>query len=142
MKTLYTAQATTIAGREGHSQTDDGRLSVTLSRPGSEGSGTNPEQLFAAAYGACFGGAIDAVAKKQGVNLNRIKVQADIDLNEDDNNGFSLAATLNISLEGVDNATAQQIVAKAHNVCPYSKATRGNMEVTLKVDDQTLEQAA
>ena len=142
MKTLYTAHATTIAGRDGQSTTDDGRLSVKLSRPGSSLPGTNPEQLFAAAYSACFGGAVEAVAKKQNIATTEIKVQADVTLNQDDSNGYFIGATLNVSLAGVDNATAQKIVADAHQMCPYSKATRGNIEVILKVNNEPVAQAA
>lgn len=142
MKTLYTAHATTIAGREGHSQTDDNQLNVTLSKPGSGKPGTNPEQLFAAGYSACFGSAIDAVAKSQKVVVSEIKVQADVNLNQDDKGGYFISATLNVSLTGVDNATAQKLVETAHQVCPYSKATRGNIDVALKVDNQPLAKAA
>lgn len=142
MKNLYTAHATTIAGREGQSQTDDGRLSVKLSAPGSSNPGTNPEQLFAAGYSACFGSAIGAVAKKQGIAPAEIKVEADVELNQDDNNGYFIAATLNVTLDGVDDATAKQLVEAAHQVCPYSKATRGNIEVTLKVKGQQLQSKA
>lgn len=142
MKTLYTAHATTIAGREGRSETDDKQLSLTLSKPGSGKPGTNPEQLFAAGYSACFGSAIEAVAKKQQVNITEIKVQADVDLNQDDENGYFISATLNVTLEGVDAATARQLVEKAHGVCPYSKATRGNIDVTLKVNNQDVKRAA
>mgnify|MGYP000149011967 CR=1 FL=1 len=143
MKTLYTAHVTTIAGREGQSQSDDGYINLKLSRPGSNvPNTTNPEQLFAAAYSACFGGAIEAVARKQNINVGEVKVQADVALNQDDNNGYFITAALNVSLSGVDNTTAQQVVAAAHQVCPYSKATRGNIEVTLKVDNQPLAQAA
>ncbi len=141
MKTLYTAHATTVAGREGQSQTDDGKLAVKLSPPGSNGPGTNPEQLFAAGYSACFGSAVAAVAKKQNVAAGEIKVQADISLNQDDN-GFFLGATLNVTIGGVDDTTAQQIVAGAHQMCPYSKATRGNIEVILKANGQQIAQAA
>ena len=142
MKTLYTAHATTIAGREGHSETDDKQISVNLSKPGGGKPGTNPEQLFACGYSACFGSAIDAVAKKQQVAVSEIKVQADVNLNVDDEGGYFISATLNVTLAGVDQATAEQIVEKAHHVCPYSKATRGNIEVTLKVNNEPLATAA
>lgn len=141
MKTLYTARATTTAGREGQSQTDDGQLIVKLSRPGSNQPGTNPEQLFAAGYSACFGGAVEAVAKRENISIGQVTVQAEVTLNQDDN-GFFIGASLNVNIANVDNATAQQIVAGAHEMCPYSKATRGNIEVTLKVDNQPLAQAA
>lgn len=142
MKTLYTAHATTVAGRDGHSRTDDGKLDLKLGRPGSSDEGTNPEQLFAAGYSACFGSAIDAVAKKEKASVSRVEVSADVNLNQDDSNGYFLSVTLDAKLEGVDDATANAIVAKAHHVCPYSKATRGNIEVTLKVSGSPLKQAA
>lgn len=142
MKTLYTAHATTIAGRDGHSETDDKQLSLNLSRPGSGKPGTNPEQLFACGYSACFGSALEAVAKMQKVAVSEIKVQADVALNQDDNNGYFISVELNVSLGGVDKATTQRIVEAAHQMCPYSKATRGNIGVVLKVDNQPLALAA
>ena len=142
MKTLYTAHATSTAGREGHVETDDKILSFDLSKPGSGAPGTNPEQLFASGYSACFGSAIAAIAKKDGHAPNEIKVQADVSLHQDDKGGYFLSATLNITLDGIDAATAQKIVEKAHHVCPYSKATRGNIEVTLKMGGKELQQAA
>ena len=142
MKTLYTAHATTIAGREGHSETDDKQLSFNLSKPGSGKPGTNPEQLFACGYSACFGSAIDAVAKSQKVALSEVKVQAEVALNQDDNNGYFLSVVLNVSLTGVDKVTAEKLVEAAHQVCPYSKATRGNIGVILQVDNKPLSLAA
>ncbi len=141
MTTLYTAHATSIAGREGTSKTDDGKLDLKLSKPGGDGQGTNPEQLFACGYSACFGGAIDAVAKSQGVNISEVKVQADVSLHKDDN-AFSISVVINATLAGVDQPTAEKIVAAAHQVCPYSKATRGNIEVVLKVSGEELKAAA
>lgn len=142
MTTLYTAHATTVAGREGHSKTDDGVLDLTLTKPGGNGGGTNPEQLFACGYSACFGSAIEAIAKSEKTAVERISVTADVDLHKDDSKGFYLSITLNATLDGVDSATAEKLVAKAHEVCPYSKATRGNIDVTLKVNDQPLAKAA
>jgi osmotically inducible protein OsmC len=137
MKTLYTAHATTVAGREGHSQTDDKQLSLQMSKPGSGKPGTNPEQLFACGYSACFGSALEAVAKKQKLNPSEIKVEAEVNLNQDDT-GYFLSVTLNISLSDIDMETAKALVEKAHHVCPYSKATRGNIEVKLKVNDNAI----
>lgn len=134
MKTIYTAYATTTQGREGHSQTDDKNLSVTLSKPGSNKAGTNPEQLFAMGYSACFGSAIEAVAKKQNISIADIKVQAEITLNQDEISGYSLGATLNVNLLEIENAIAQKIVQDAHQMCPYSKAIRGNIDVILTVN--------
>ena len=135
MKTLYTAHATTIAGREGHSETDDGQLKVNLSKPGGGKPGTNPEQLFAAGYSACFGGAVEAVAKKNAVTPSEVRVKADVSLNQDDN-GYFIGAVLDVSLAGVDKEKAKAIVLDAHQMCPYSKATRGNIEVKLKLDGE------
>lgn len=141
MTVLYTAHATTIAGREGHSKTDDGKLDLQLSKPGSSGGGTNPEQLFACGYSACFGGAVEAVAKQQGVAVSEVKIEADVALHKGDD-GFSISVVLNASLGGIDQATAEKLVEAAHQVCPYSKATRGNIEVTLKVSGSELKAAA
>ena len=142
MKTLYTAHATTIAGREGHSQTDDKTLDLQLSKPGSGKPGTNPEQLFACGYSACFGSALDAVAKKENQPVTEVKVEASVNLNQDEKQGYFLSVVLNVTLAGVDAATAQHLVEKAHHVCPYSKATRGNIEVTLEVNGAPLANAA
>ncbi|MDR7379814.1 Ohr subfamily peroxiredoxin [Rhodoferax ferrireducens] len=133
-KVLYTAHAHTTGGREGQSASDDGKLSVTLAPPkelGGNGNGTNPEQLFAAGYSACFMGAMKHVA-----GLKKITVPADasIDASVDIGPipaGFGIAAQLKISLPGLDRAVAQDLVDAAHGVCPYSNATRGNIEVTL-----------
>lgn len=138
MKTLYTARATTIAGREGHSETDDKQLSLKMSKPGGGKPGTNPEQLFACGYSACFGSAIEAVAKKQQAGPSEIKVEAEVTLNQDDQGGFFLGVTLNASLAGVDNETAKALVEAAHKICPYSKATRGNINVILKANGKVL----
>jgi Ohr subfamily peroxiredoxin len=142
MKTLFTAKATTIAGRNGHTETEDKSISLDLAMPGSGKKGANPEQLFAMGYSACFGSAIDAVAKKQQVKVDEIKVQADVSLNTDDSGGYFIGAVLNVSLKGVDAATAKKLVEAAHQICPYSKATRGNIEVQLKVNNEPLKQAA
>lgn len=139
MKTLYTARATTLAGRNGRSETDDGKLSLDLCAPGSGKSGTNPEQLFACGYSACFGSAIEAVAKKEGASPEEIRVSAEVQLNQDDSGGYYLAATLDASLPGLDDATARKLVSAAHRVCPYSRATRGNIEVTIKLNGTSIE---
>ncbi len=135
MKTLYTAHATTVAGRGGHTETDDQKIRLDLTPPGGNGSGSNPEQLFACGYSACFGSAVDAVAKKEKITLSApVKVQAEVALQQDEEGGFSIAVKLNVTLEGVDVKTARRIVEKAHHVCPYSKATRGNIEVELRAN--------
>jgi osmotically inducible protein OsmC len=138
MKTLYTAKATTIAGRDGQTETDDGRISHALSRPGSGGAGTNPEQLFACGYSACFGSALEAIARKEKIPVEEVKVQAEVNLNEEDGKGYFLSVRLNVSLEGVDRAKAQELVKSAHQICPYSKATRGNIDVELALDNSPL----
>lgn len=142
MKTLYTAHVTTVAGRAGHSETDDKQLSVTLSKPSGDKPGTNPEQLFAMGYSACFGSAIEAIAKKQQANIGEVKVQADVSLNQDEDNGFFISVALNVSVGGVERPVAQKLVEAAHQVCPYSKATRGNINVILKVNNTPLSEAA
>jgi lipoyl-dependent peroxiredoxin len=141
MKTLYTARATAVGGREGHAQTDDKKLSFDFASPGSGKPGTNPEQLFACGYAACFGGALAYIARQQKVDIGTPDIKSEVNLNQDEN-GFFLSATMNVSLPTLDHAAAQKLVEAAHQFCPYSKATRGNIEVTLKVNDQPLAKAA
>ena len=130
-KVLYTARAHTTGGRDGASRTDDGRLDVTLSSPGTSGSGTNPEQLFAAGYSACFIGALKAVAARQKLTLPQdVAIDAEVDLGTLPN-AYGIAARLTVHLPGMDRTTAQALVEAAHQVCPYSNATRGNIDVTL-----------
>jgi lipoyl-dependent peroxiredoxin len=132
-KVLYTARAHTTGGREGQSRTDDGRLDVKLSSPGGTGTGTNPEQMFAAGYSACFIGALKAVAAKQKVTLPQdLAVDAEVDLGPV-GQAYGIAVRMNISLPGMDQAQAQQLVDAAHQVCPYSNATRNNIPVELKL---------
>lgn len=132
-KVLYTAKAHTTGGREGESRTSDGRLAVTLSSPGGPGTGTNPEQLFAAGYSACFIGAMKAVAGKMKVTLPAdLSIDAEVDLGPIPN-AYGIAARLNVNLPGMPRAEAQALVDAAHKVCPYSNATRGNIDVTITV---------
>ena len=132
-KVLYTARTHTVGGREGQSRSDDGRLSVKLDRPGAPGNGTNPEQLFAAGWSACFEGALAYVAGQRKIQLPaETAIDAEIDLRNGET-GFSLAARLNVSIPGIDRAVAQELVEAAHQTCPYSKATRGNIDVELKL---------
>lgn len=132
-KVLYTAHAHTTGGREGASRTDDGRLDIQLSSPGGAGKGTNPEQLFAAGYSACFIGALKAVAAREKVALPAdLSVDAEVDLGPV-GQAFGIAVRLKINLPGLDKAQAQKLVDTAHQVCPYSNATRGNIDVTLTV---------
>ena len=130
-KVIYTAQTHTTGGREGMSRASDGRLEVKLTSPGAPGSGTNPEQLFAAGWSACFLSAIGLAAAKQKVALpadRAIDAEVDLGTNEE---GYVLRARLQVSLPGLDRATAQALVDAAHQICPYSKATRGNIDVTI-----------
>ncbi|MCS4296094.1 Ohr subfamily peroxiredoxin [Comamonas sp. BIGb0152] len=132
-KVLYTANAHTTGGRDGASRTDDGRLNVQLSSPGTSGQGTNPEQLFAAGYSACFIGAMKAVAGKQNLALpDGLSIDAEIDLGPIPN-AYGIAARLKINLPGMDKAVADKLVHDADLVCPYSNATRGNIDKTLTV---------
>ena len=130
-KVLYTAHAHTTGGREGNSRTDDGRLEVKLSPPGTAGNGTNPEQLFAAGYSACFIGAIKAVAAKMKLAVPAdVSIDASVDLGPV-GQAYGIAARLNVSLPGMDRAQAQTLIDTAHQVCPYSNATRGNIDVSV-----------
>jgi Ohr subfamily peroxiredoxin len=130
-KVLYTAHTHTTGGRDGQAQSDDGRLNITLSSPGTAGTGTNPEQLFAAGYSACFIGALKAVAGLKKITLPAdLAIDASVDLGKIPN-GYGIAVRMAISLPGMDRASAQELVDAAHQVCPYSSATRGNIEVTL-----------
>jgi Ohr subfamily peroxiredoxin len=135
-KVLYTAHATTTGGRDGRSRTDDGKLEVKLAPPkemGGNGDGTNPEQLFAAGYSACFLGAMKFVAGQQKKALPAdTSITADIGIGPIPA-GFGINATLNITIPGWAKADSEALVAAAHKVCPYSNATRGNIDVTLNV---------
>jgi osmotically inducible protein OsmC len=132
---IYTAHAHAVGGRQGTAKTDDGHLDVTLGYPkslGGDGSGTNPEQLFAAGYGACFLGALGLVARNAGVKLGEHSLDSEVDLIKDETS-FHIAVRLTLNAPDIDKAVAQELLEKAHQVCPYSKATRGNIEVTLTV---------
>ena len=133
-KVLYTAKAHTIGGRDGGaSRTDDGRLQIKLTQPGTSGTGTNPEQLFAAGWSACFLSATKLVAGKRKIELPaEVAIDAEVDLGTT-HGGFGLAAKLNVSLPGMDQETAQSLVEAASHVCPYSLATSGNIEVKYNV---------
>ena len=130
-KVLYTAHAHTTGGRDGASRTDDGRLDVKLSSPGTAGTGTNPEQLFAAGYSACFIGALKAVGGMQKIAVPQdVAVDAEVDLGPI-TGGYGIAVRLQVHLPGMERAAAQALVDAAHKVCPYSNATRGNIDVTI-----------
>lgn len=133
-KVVYTAKAHTTGGRDnGASRTDDGRLDVKLSVPGHPGTGTNPEQLFAVGWSACFLSAIKHVAAKKKMEIpENVAIDIEVDLGLS-GGMYGLAARLNASLPGMDRQTAQNLVEAAHEVCPYSNATRGNIEVSINL---------
>lgn len=132
MSILYTGKTFTTGGRNGQSRSDDNHLDIKLSVPGSNGAGTNPEQLFAAGWSACFIGAMGHAAKEKGIALPAdVSVAAEVDLGNDAEEGFFLQARLNVSLPGLDHDLAQSIVDRAHQLCPYSKATRGNIKAVV-----------
>jgi Ohr subfamily peroxiredoxin len=134
MSILYTAKTITTGGRNGQARSDDNRLDITLSLPGSNGAGTNPEQLFAAGWSACFIGAMGRAAQELGVTLPAdTSVAAEVDLGNDAAQGFFLQARLNVSLPGLDRAIALSVAERAHQICPYSKATRGNIRAVISV---------
>jgi osmotically inducible protein OsmC len=132
-KVLYTAKTRTSGGRDGVSRSSDGRLDVRLSSPGTPQSGTNPEQLFAAGWSACFIGALKAEAAKMHVALPAdLAIDAEVDLGITDG-AYGLAARLNVMLPGLGREVAQRLVDAAHQTCPYSRATRGNIDVSIKL---------
>ena len=128
-KILYTAHVHTVGGRDGAARSSDGQLDVQLGSPGTRRPGTNPEQLFAAGWSACFEGALGLAASELGVKLPaETSVDAEVDLNLDDVEGFSIKARLEVSLPGLDHGVAQSLIERAHAICPYSKMTRGGIE--------------
>lgn len=138
MKKLYEASSTAVGGRKGKVSTEDGKLDLDLSVPkglgGDGGKGTNPEQLFGSAYAACFGGALQMVAESKKVKLgDDMSVTANIEIGKTKDGDLQLRATLDCYLPGVDLETGEELVNKAHEVCPYSRATRDNITVTLNL---------
>ena len=132
-KVVYTGKTHTTGGRDGASKSSDGRLDIQLSSPGTSGTGTNPEQLFAAGWSACFIGAMGLAARKLNVTLPAdLAVDTEVDLGTADGSYF-LQARLNVSLPGIEKETAQALVDVAHQTCPYSKATRGNINVVINL---------
>lgn len=130
---LYTAKVHVTGGREGQAHSDDGRLDLKLSPPGGNGSGTNPEQLFAAGWSACFIGAMGRAASQMKVKLPPdLALDTEVDLGTT-SDAYFLQARLNVSLPGIDREVAQAVVEAAHQLCPYSKATRGNIHVELRL---------
>jgi osmotically inducible protein OsmC len=136
-KVVYTAEATVTGGREqGHGKTTDGELDVQL-RPPNEGGGTNPEQLFAVGYAACFEGALNVAARREHKEVGDASIDSKVSLITTEDRGFNVAVELDVTLPQVEDAEeAKKIVAAAHEICPYSNATRGNVEVTLTANGQ------
>jgi Ohr subfamily peroxiredoxin len=137
VKVLYTAEATAWGGCEGRVTSPDGVLDIVLSVPaemgGPGGKASNPEQLFAAGYGACFHSALKLAAGRAGVDVSESAVTAKVGIGSDGNAGFGLTVELDAELPGVERPVAESLVAKAHEICPYSNATRGNIPVTINV---------
>ena len=143
MKVLYTAQATVTGGRDvGHGATSDGALDVQLRAPaelGGEGGGTNPEQLFAVGYAACFEGAIKTIARREKVDADAVSIDSSVSLGPGDDRSFTIAVGLDVTLPGFDDDRAVELVRAANQVCPYSNATRGNIDVTLTANGRPVE---
>ena len=132
-KLLYTGQTHTVGGRDGHSRSSDGHLDITLSTPGTTGDGTNPEQLFAAGWSACFMGALEKAAMRLKVQLpGDLYLDTEVDLGLT-GGAFQLGARINVGMPGIDAETANALVELAHQTCPYSRATRGNINVTFNL---------
>jgi Ohr subfamily peroxiredoxin len=134
IKPLYTAEATAVGGREGHVRSTDGQLDVDLRPPvemGGPGGATNPEELFAAGYAACFQSALGVMARRSKVSVEGSTVAAKVTIGTVAGGGFGLAVALEVHIPDVDDAVAHDLIEGAHAVCPYSNATRGNIEVTL-----------
>lgn len=137
MKIMYTAEVTTEGARHGHATSSDGLIDIDLARPvemGGTGKATNPEQLFGAAYAACFGGAVEYNAQQQKIKTGTITVKSRVSLGRFDpgeGEGFGIKVDLDVTLPEMDQASAEKLVATAHRTCPYSNATRGNVEVNI-----------
>ena len=135
-KPLYTAAATVTGGRDGHGRSSDGVLDLDVRPPaemGGAGGGTNPEQLFALGYAACFQGAMGVVGRRMQVDTSESQVTGRVTIGTIEGNGYGLSVELEVHIPGVEQAKAEEVVQAAHQVCPYSVATRGNIEVTLTV---------
>lgn len=136
IKEHYTATATATGGRNGRAVSDDGILDVAIKPPkalGGPGGATNPEQLFAAGYAACFQSALGVVGRREKVDTSASTVEANVTIGDVEGGGFGLAVTMRVSIPGVDPAQARALTKAGHHVCPYSRATRGNIDVTLDV---------
>ena len=138
MQSLYTASATANGGRNGTTRNSNGVIDLTLSTPksmggpGKEGA-TTPEDLFAAGYAGCFGSAVDLIGKMQKLNVDGMLVTARVSIGKNDSGGFGLAVELDVTLPQLERAAAEKLVAEAHKICPYSNATRNNVDVAIKV---------
>jgi lipoyl-dependent peroxiredoxin len=141
-KILYTAEATVTGGRiEGHGRTTDGALEVELRLPsqlGGQGGGTNPEQLFAVGFASCFESAIGAVARRLKVEPQDVTIDSKVNLHPTEERGFKLSVALDVTLSGVEGDKAKELIAAAHQVCPYSNATRGNIDVDITVNGEAV----
>ena len=133
-KEIYSTEVTTSGGRSGRARSSDGLLDLALARPGS-GQATNPEQLLAAGWSACFQSALIGIAKRDGIDASGSTVTARVTLGNESDGGYALKASLSVAIPGVDRATAEALTEKADQMCPYSKAMRGNIEVDVKTVD-------
>ena len=142
-KVIYTAEAQVTGGREqGHGETSDGALAVDLRTPtemGGDGGGTNPEQLFAVGYAACFEGALGAVARRQKVDPGAVAIDSKVNLQTGEDRSFGIGVTLDVTLPDIEGDNAVDLVRAAHQVCPYSNATRGNVDVKLTANGVAVE---
>jgi Ohr subfamily peroxiredoxin len=142
-KVLYTAEAEVTGGRaEGHGRSSDGALEVDLRTPaemGGEGGGTNPEQLFAVGYAACFEGALGAVARRTKAEIEDVRIDSKVALITGEDRSFTISVELHVTLPSVDGEDAAELVRAAHKVCPYSNATRGNIDVVLTANGALVE---
>lgn len=132
MEKLYTASVNATGGRDGHIKSSDGVLELDLQRPKElegQGGATNPEQLFAAAWGACYLGALGSIAEREGIDVSEANVNVHVSFNKESESSFALSADLDVHIPGASHEEAQKIADLAHKTCPYSKATRGNIEV-------------
>ena len=141
-KPIYTAEAHVVGGRaEGHGKTSDGALEVDLRLPaemGGEGGGTNPEQLFAVGYAACFEGAIGSVSRRQKTETEDVEIDSKVTLLAGEDRSFNIGVELHVNFPSLDDEAAAELVREAHKVCPYSNATRGNIDVKLTANGQEL----
>jgi osmotically inducible protein OsmC len=143
LNVLYTAEATATGGRDGRARTREGNLDLSLKPPkelgGPGGEPTNPEQLFAAGYSACFLSAVSLIARMQKISAKEFSVTAKVDLGQSDDGGFDVQAELHCDLPGVDQEKGEELLRAAYRACPYSRATRGNMETAIFLDGKRVE---